>query len=471
MSWLLSLSEEDRNDCLKDLTSSSKLKLASEIRKWRYWGRPDQFPPGSKRSPDKRKGWFIWLIQAGRGWGKTRTGAQYVKMRTDAKKWRVVNVAGPTWTDVMDTMVHGSERSPGLMGLWPDHQKPELKMGSSNPHIITHNGAMIRLRAAREAERFRGPQADGGWADEIDAWAPLRMKPGEAFALFEMGIRTGTDPRIVATSTPKRGRLIAELRERPDCVVTLGRTLDNRDNLAPQFIKSIMARYGGTYLGRQELEGELLQEVERALVTTEMIDNNRRDHAPDLEDMERITVGVDPSGTEGGDEKGIIVTGRSKGQLYVLDDRSTRKGPDGWGKAAVIAFMDYKADKIVAESNYGGDMVGKVISQAAKDLGVPNPRVELIHASRGKHVRFQPVAMLYEQDRAHHCGHFPELEDEIVCFTDDGYEGGGSPNRGDALAWAVHDLGVAFDITWMDLYPSENSDFTDDLQPGEIYLN
>jgi len=358
--------------------------------------------------------------------------------------------------DVMDTMVHGSPSAPGLMSIWPPDKTPKLKLSTQNPHLTTHNGAMIRLRAAKEAERFRGPQADGGWIDEIDSWAPNRMPPADALALFEFGIRLGTDPRIVATSTPKRGRLVAKLRKRKDVVITRGRLYDNVENLAPRFVKAVIEQYGGTSLGQQEIDGELLEAVDGALIHLDDIADSRLDSAPELAEFSRISVAVDPSGSLGGDEKGITVGGRKKDHAYLLADLSTRKGPDQWGKIVVEAYVDYLADCVVAEKNYGGDMVRHVIHTAAEKLGVPPPPVRLVPATRGKHVRAQPAAVLYGQGRVHHCGTFTKLENQLTGFTDDGYEGEDSPDRGDAWVWNLYDLIIKKrGVTPSDLYGDE----------------
>jgi phage terminase large subunit-like protein len=592
--WLVSLSESERNQVLSELNEGERRVIASYLYDWH---RPVDLGGARENQKPPEGEYFIWLLQAGRGFGKTRSAAEYVRIMIDTRQWRTVNVAAPTWTDVLDTMVYGNEEAPGLMGIWPPHQAPVLRLNSKNPHLRTHNGAMIRLRAAREAERFRGPQADGGWADEIDSWDPLRMPATEAFALFEMGIRLGDDPRIVATGTPKRGRLIKELSNRSDVIVTFGRTIDNADNLAPRFLESMFSKYGGTSLGRQELNGELLEEIDGALITYGMIENNRgvlitngggtfdtgvdqlegasatqgsvlsiiehtlasvdsdyanggglgtpeydaqlqstqRDvdgtvhgesslsgvgggeqgqrtprevdyiasenqddlwfaHAnqestprdvdsvckknsrcalPDisnfspfsvdtqysvkLEDLDRVCVGVDPSGSLGGDMKGITVGGRRGRHAYLLADLSTHRGPDGWGKIAVNAYYEFKADTIVAEKNYGGDMVRNVIENAAKDLGVSAPPVDLVPATRGKHVRAQPAALLYEQGRVHHCGVFKELEDQMTGYTNVGYEGSDSPDRSDAFIWCLYDLLIKQKWGWSDLYPSKEN--------------
>jgi phage terminase large subunit-like protein len=394
---------------------------------WKTWARDDQLePPGD---------WFIWLAQAGRGWGKTRVGAENIRHRIDSGIWKVVNVAGPTWTDVVDTMVVGTDDAPGLLGVWPPSRRPVFVRDEKNPHLKCWNGAMIRLRAAKSAERFRGPQADGGWLDEVDAWSPDKMTAVEAFELFELGIRLGPDPRIIVTSTPKPRGIVRELRKRDDCVVTRGSTRDNRANLAPKFLAMLERRYKGTRVGAQEVEGELLEDTPGAIWTTELLERTRVAEAPDLV---RHVVAVDPaaSAKPDSDSTGIIVAAKGVDlDGYLLADRSCKLSPLGWGQRAVDAFHEFEADLVVAEVNNGGDMVETILRTI--DPEIP---VKKIHAKKAKHLRAEPVAALYEQGRAHHVGRFPELEAELCGFTPDGYTGEGSPDRADAAVYALREL-------------------------------
>lgn len=440
--WLASLEADKRSQILATLTKAEARALSEVLHAWQPplgTARPEQMEPTGS--------WFIVLYQCGRGWGKTRTAAEIVRDRIDRGVWRTVNVAGPTWTDVFDTMVTGSESAPGLLGVWPPHQRPTLKRGGDDPHLICWNGAKIRLRAAHSAERFRGPQADGGWADEIDSWKPDAMTPEEAWRLFELGIRLGPDPRIIATSTPKRSGLVAKLRAQKNCVVVRGSTLDNRANLAAQFIDSVVGGLEGTRLYRQEVLGEVLEDVAGAIVTLAMIDAHRVAEAPELA---RIVVGIDPAVTAGedADETGIIVVGKGiDGHGYVLDDLSCRMSPDGWARRAIEAFERHGADLIVAEKNNGGDMVELTLRSVSRTVPI-----RTVTATRGKHVRFEPVGALYEQGRIHHVGTFSALEDQITAFTTAGYEGTGSPDRGDAAVWSLSELLVRGEATWSDLY-------------------
>jgi phage terminase large subunit-like protein len=299
--WLASLPSEERTAVVQELTPAEQMAATELLHDWTLFARPEQLePPGD---------WRILLFQQGRGSGKSRTIFELARMRIDAGVWRTVLAAGPTWQDTMDTIVNGSEFAPGLLGLWPPHQKPTLRMSKDDPHLRTHNGAKIRLRAAHQAERFRGPNNDGAILDEIDAWKPERVSSSEAFALADFSVRTGPDPRILCASTPKRGRLVAELRERDDCHVITGSMRDNEANLHPAFVAAIQRRYGGTRLGRQEIEGELLEETEGAIVNIGMIDAARVPVTA-IPELARVVVGVDPSGTKHGDAQGIIAKGK-----------------------------------------------------------------------------------------------------------------------------------------------------------------
>jgi phage terminase large subunit-like protein len=396
------------------------------MHEWLCIARPEQLEPEG----DCR----IWLCQTGRGWGKSRTIFEAARLRIDRGDWRTVLAAGPTWQDTMDTIVNGSEFSPGLLTLWPPHQKPILRMSKDNPHLRCHNGAVIRLRAAHQAERFRGPNNDGAILDELDAWKPERMSAAEAFGLAEFSIRTGPDPRIFCASTPKPRGLCAKLRLRSDIIITRGSIYDNAANLNPAAIESLKANTPAR-LWRQEGEGEILEEAEGAIVTLEMIDAHRVPTGGEPE-MQRVVVGVDPSGTKHGDAQGIIVKAKGiDGHGYTLADRTCNLTPEGWGRRAVEAYHEFDADCIVVEVNYGGDMCEAVIR------GIdPSVRVKKVHATKGKHVRFEPLGARYERGEEHHVGTFEQLEDELCAFTPDGYDRDDSPNRADAAVWASAEL-------------------------------
>ena len=384
--------------------------------------------------------WFIWVMQWGAGSGKSFNGAQMVRQWVDSGEARTVNVAGPTWRDTMATMVRGTAEAPGLMGVWPQHQRPTIRMAKDDPFLLTHNGAKIPLFAAQKADRFRGLAGDKAWFDEVDAWKPEGMTPGDAFTLAEHRIRTGLNPQIICTSTPKRRGLIKDLIERDDCVVTRATMYDNAVNLAPSYVRRMHARYDGTRIGRQELLGEILPDIEGAIVSQEMIDDQRMTlEAFSGEEVERVVVGVDPFGG-GGDACGIAAAARAgTKRAFVLADRTTKKGPDGWGRAAVELALEVGASCITYESNYGGDMPRTILSHAMERLGT-RIRITDVWASKSKPSRFEPVGMMYERGEVSHVGSFPALEDEIAQFTPNSYEGDGSPNRADSLVYAMLDL-------------------------------
>lgn len=420
--------ERVRGDVRK-LPELELLALAEELYAWRRWARPEQIaPPGD---------WFVWLIQAGRGFGKTRSAAEFVREEIDAGRSRIAHAAAPTWLDVWSTQVFGTDDAPGLARVWPPHQAPVIVRDDDDPHLRCWNGAVIRLRAAKQADRFRGPQADLGWADEADSWKPDKMTPAEAFSLFELGIRLGETPRIVVTSTPKPFGLIGELAARPDCVVTRGSTFANRLNLAARFLAMIELRYPkGSRLRRQEIEGERLEDVEGALFSLAVLELARAIGADPVADFARIVVAVDPPG--GATECGIVAAGRVAGVVpsaRVLRDASGRMPPEQWADRAIALYHELGADCIVAETNYGGDMVAAVIR--SRDATVP---VRVITATRAKHVRAEPVSSLYANGAVGHAQPMPELELELGGFTPTGYEGDGSPNRADACVWALSDL-------------------------------
>lgn len=393
------LSDRDADDLLHD---------------WRFWARPDQLPPPGD--------WRTWLILAGRGWGKTRTGAEWVRAEVEANRRGRLALIGATAADVRDVMIEGES---GIMATARPSFRPTYE--PSKRRISWPNGAIATAYSADEPDRLRGPQHDGAWPDELAAW-----RYPEALDMLMFGLRLGRDPRAVVTTTPRPTKLIRELIAAPTTAVTTGSTYDNLANLAPAFAEQIIRKYEGTRLGRQELLAEILTDVPGALWTLEMLEDRRQ--APDLT---RVVVAIDPAVTSGedSDETGIVVAGIGvDGRGYVLADRSCRLSPDGWAKRAVRAFDEYRADAILAEVNNGGDLVEQTIRTVRRSIPYKK-----IHASRGKQTRAQPVAALYEQGRVSHTDIFSELEDQLVTWTP---ESGTSPDRLDALVWAVTELMV-----------------------------
>ena len=324
-------------------------------------------------------------------------------------------------------MVEGES---GLLSIGPRKERPEYE--PSLHRLTWKNGAVATLFSADEPNRLRGPQHDLAWCDELAAW-----RYPQAWDMLMFGLRLGADPRCVVTTTPRPIKLIRELLADPKVAVTRGRTADNADHLAPAFLDQIVRRYDGTRLGRQELDGELLDDMPGALWTHGLIDAARVATHPDLI---RIVVAIDPaaSSSETADETGIIVAGRdAAGHGYVLADASNRYAPAEWAKAAVIACRTHHADRIVAEVNNGGEMV-----EAMLRMTDPNVPFAAVHAAHGKVARAEPVAALYEQGRVHHIGAFASLEDQMCAFSADfdRERAGYSPDRVDALVWALTEL-------------------------------
>jgi phage terminase large subunit-like protein len=384
---------------------------------WSRHARADQLPPEGD--------WLVWLILAGRGWGKTRTGAEWIKAQAlehPGTRWAVV---APTYADARDTCIEGES---GLISILPPDRV--ANWNRSLGELVLANGSRVKLFSADEPERLRGPQHHGAWCDEPASW----RYGMDAWDQLQFGLRLGQHPRTVVTGTPKPVRLVKRLAERDDVVVTRGSTFDNAANLAPAALAELRARYEGTRLGRQELHAELLLDTPGALWQVGQFDADgfRVGNAPELV---RAVVAVDPAVTseEDSDATGIVAVGlAADGDLYVLADRTVRASPDGWARVAVDLYDSVEGDRVVAEVNNGGDLVEHVLRTV--DPSVPYRKVT---ASRGKRLRAEPVAALYEQGRVHHVGQLTDLEEQMVSWTP---EVGWSPDRLDALVWAVTDL-------------------------------
>lgn len=331
------------------------------------------------------------------------------------------------------------EGEAGLLSVFPPDQRPIYE--PSRRQVTFQNGAIAITYSSEEPDLLRGPAHDAAWVDELAAFYDANLDEktagteGTTWSNLQMGLRLGTNPQQVVTTTPKPLKLIRQLLHDSATVTTRGTTYENRANLPEPFFRQIISKYEGTRLGRQELNAELLEDIEGALWTRAWFDRDRRDKIRPR-DLQRIVVAIDPAVThnEDSDDTGMIVAGLGvDGRGYVLDDLTCKLSPDGWGTRAVNALKDREADKIVAENNNGGDLVEHVIRTV--DKRVPYKGV---HASRGKITRAEPVAALYEQGVISHVGSFPELEDELASYT--GSVGEQSPNRLDALVWAFTEL-------------------------------
>lgn len=363
---------------------------------------------------------------AGRGFGKTRTAAEDAWWHAACNPGHQVAVVAPTHNDVRGTMFEGVS---GLIASTP--QEMIADYNRTNQELRFTNGSLIRGFSAEKPDRLRGPQFHRAYADEQAAW-----QYPEAWDQLMFGLRLGDAPKVIVTTTPRPTRVIRALLDDPRTHVTRGSTFDNAANLAPDALDRLRDRYEGTRLGRQELYAEVLDDLPGALWTRDMIDAARVREAPE---MKRIVVAVDPSGTSGADEGdsiGIVVAGKGvDGRGYVLADRTCKLSPDGWGRRAVAAYHEFRADRIVAERNFGGAMVEHVIRTVDRQVSYRE-----VTASRGKVARAEPVAALYEQGRISHIGAMPDLEDQMCLIGPDGFAGEGSPDRADALVWAISDL-------------------------------
>lgn len=413
------------------MSSLSPEALANLQYDWTFWARPNQIAPEGD--------WATWLILAGRGFGKTRTGAETIRQWVcgptplSAGRFSRIALVAETAADARDVMVEGES---GIMAVSPPDFRPTYQ--PSLRRITWPNGAIATLYNATEPDQLRGPQHDAAWCDELAKW----NKCQESWDQLQFGLRLGVHPRTIVTTTPRPLPLIRKLVADEKVITTRGATWDNASNMPQSFIREIEDKYGGTRLGRQELEGEILDDIPGALWTREAIDNHRVKDAP--QDLERIIVSVDPaaSSNEGSDETGIVVVGLGRDEDgyargYVLEDGTIKGSPEEWAGKAVSLYRKYQADRIVAEKNNGGDMVASVIR--AVDRSVP---ITLVHASRGKYVRAEPISALYEQGRVHHVGRHDKLEDQMCLFSVDNFKNPnmGSPDRVDALVWGMTEI-------------------------------
>ncbi|MBZ9939152.1 terminase family protein [Mesorhizobium sp. BR1-1-16] len=383
---------------------------------WRFWARPNQIAPEGI--------WNTWLALAGRGFGKTEAGAQWVRERVAAGA-RSIALVAETQKDLEEVMVAR------LVAIHPPEEAPAVRF--KPVRLLWPNGAVALGYNGNEPDQLRGPEFDTAWVDELAKYRYAR----DTWDMLQFTMRSGNDPRAFVTTTPRPIPVIREILVDPMTVVTRGSTFDNAENLPAQFLAKLKTRYEGTRLGRQELNAEILDDVPGALWSRAMIDAAL---VRSLPPMQRVVVAVDPSGTkgatDGGDSIGIVVAGKGiDGTAYVMADRTCKLSPDGWGRRAVEAYSEFDADRIVAERNFGGAMVEHVIRTVDRSVSYKE-----VTASRGKVARAEPVAALYEQGRVKHVAGLADLEDQMCAMTPDGFIGDGSPDRADALVWAVTEL-------------------------------
>lgn len=404
---------------------------------WWLNARREQLPPPT--------GWFCWMILAGRGFGKTRTGAEWINGLVNKEQWawgegvripsepiRIALLADNA-EDAVKVMIKGRS---GLLNTGPKHRRPRFK--PSEKALYWPNGGMAFYYSAEDAEQLRGPEHHAAWVDEL---AKFR-NPVDPWDNLIFGLRLGDLPRVLVTTTPRPHPMLKELVGQPDTHTTRGSTYDNKDNLPAKILAKLAELYEGTRVGRQELHAELFDDVEGALFSTRMFDEGRLRMVPEGVTLDRIVVAVDPPAT--GNEKsnlcGIVVMGLGDdGHGYVLADETVGGSPDTWARAVVLAYHGWRADRIVGEVNNGGDMIEAVIRHV--DAGVAYTAV---HATRGKVSRAEPVAALYEQGRVHHVGPqstYAAMEAQLLMFAPGvKLDGPSSPDRGDALVWAATEL-------------------------------
>lgn len=427
--WLASATPEEVDEFLASLSENALLALP-----WlfEFWALPHQLPP--------RGAWKTWVIMGGRGAGKTRAGSEWVRAEVegpgpdDPGRSKRVALVGETVDQVREVMVMGES---GILACSPPDRRPEWQ--ASRQQLVWPNGAVAQVFSAHDPEAMRGPQFDAAWADELGKW----KKGGEAWDQLQFTLRLGKNPRTVVTTTPRNVAVLKAILKNPSTVITHAPTEANRAYLAESFLAEVKARYGGSRLGRQELEGVLVEDEEGALWTPAILERAREAQVPALT---RVVVAVDPpvTATKQSDECGIVVVGAdTRGdprdwRAVVLEDASVKgASPEGWARAALAAMERHRAERLVAEVNQGGDLVERVVRMI--DPLVP---FRAVHATRSKMLRAEPVAALYEQGRVAHVRGLQLLEEQMGQMTATGWQGRGSPDRLDALVWALSELMV-----------------------------
>ncbi len=417
---LLSLPSKPRLAKLRKLSDEERRTLRYH---WRLWARDEQVaPPGD---------WRLWLVMAGRGFGKTRAGAEWVREIAEATPDARIALVAASLGEARAVMVEGES---GLLAVSAPGQLPLFE--PSLRRLSWPNGAQALLYSAQEPESLRGPQQSHAWCDEIAKWDNAAGRAERAWDNLLLGLRLGETPRVMATTTPRAVPLVRRMLAEDGAAVTRGATKDNSGNLPERFLRDMRKTFGKTTLGRQELDGELIEDLPGALWPRAMIEQCRDACSAEAA---RVVIGVDPPASQGGDACGIVVCALgTDGIGRVIADASVEgASPERWARSVSRTARAHGADRVIAEANQGGAMVESVLRAA--DIALP---VRLVHASRGKSARAEPVAALYEAGRVRHAGTFPALEDELCgLIAGGGYEGPGrSPDRADALVWALTEL-------------------------------
>jgi phage terminase large subunit-like protein len=419
------LPREEQEARIASLSYQAAMHLRTD---WEFWARDQQWLPEFNANPRTPDGsWTTWCIDAGRGFGKTRTGVETVKIWV--KDYEFVNLVGATTDDARTIMIEGES---GILRMCAKSERPIYS--PAKRELAWPNGAKSIIFTADEPDRLRGKQHMKVWGDEVSSW-----RYRDSWDQMMLGLRLGSCPQVVATTTPKPTKLMKEILADPNTLITKGSTYDNKKNLSPKFFSHVITKYEGTRLGRQELHAELLDENPNALWTQDLIDKYRVTPEQVPKDLLRIAVGVDPAATsnEDSDETGIVVGGRDQREaphFYIFEDASiAMASPDTWATRVVDTYKTWHADRVVGEVNNGGEMVEAVIRHK-----MPLISYSSVHATRGKVVRAEPIAALYEQGRVHHVGFFGMLEAQMCDWDPSMVEE--SPDRMDALVWLLTEL-------------------------------
>jgi len=408
------LPKSRRERILREIRNLSNEEKLNFLYNWRLWARFKQLPP--------KGNWFGWLLRSGRGYGKTRSGAEWVIDRAK-EGFKRIALIGQTKADVRDAMIEVGESSI----LQISHPRFTPNYEPSKRRLTWPNGSIAISYSGDEPDQLRGEQHDTVWIDELSKF----KYPQLTWDNMEFGLRIGPNPQVVITTTPRPIPIIKDLINDPDIKDVRGNSYENIDNLSEKYINRVIKKYEGTRLGRQEIYGHILEDNPNALWTRKIIEKNRRNKAPKLI---RVAIAIDPQATDNimSSETGIIGGGLSEDRhVWILEDATVKGSPDKWGNAAVTVYHKLEADRIIGEVNNGGDMVEHVIKSIESNVPFKSVR-----ASRGKYIRAEPVSALYEQGKVHHVGNFSDLEDQLCEWV----SGDKSPDRLDALVWLIYEL-------------------------------